>query len=442
MDVPELYSHDLAKLFISGSNEPSKRPILILGAGASIPSLPSAYNLKVQICSNAVKQAFGPESLMSNNDKEELDNALQVIREMCAQEHITLEVLVSLITFRSGDKLDTDAMWDALCEDCAVNEFSHMIALLVKLGCIDKILTSNFDHVLEEACSNVGAEYEVVSNVQLATNELNSYCNSSVTQICPFHGTSYKDASSEYTGPFTATATGLAKPFSKRMAEYVEDSLSDQNRPIIVFGYSGSDHFDLNPLLSSLNLEDAENRSNWFWCIHSGNGNYCSQAVRNIFGAPTPDKLLQSNALYGADTLSVMKGSCSLVNDELFPNTNLPVYEYQATRNTYEERLETWFTDNFEWSREESNNMIMDLQNNVAAAWIVSEHYRLIQLGYDEEYCFRFAGIFDVNTSSLEIGNYPHLALNFTSPDGDIMHVEFGYILEAALIYRLHRNER
>ena len=126
MDVPELYSHDLAKLFISGSNDPSKRPILILGAGASIPSLPSAYNLKVQICSNAVKQAFGPESLMSNNDKEELDNALQVIREMCAQEHITLEVLVSLITFRSGDKLDTDAMWDALCEDCAVNEFSHM----------------------------------------------------------------------------------------------------------------------------------------------------------------------------------------------------------------------------------------------------------------------------------------------------------------------------
>ena len=86
--------------------------------------------------------------------------------------------------------------------------------------------------------------------------------------------------------------------------------------------------------------------------------------------------------------------------------------------------------------------MIMDLQNNLAAAWIVSEHYRLIQLGYDEEYCFRFAGIFDVNTSSLEIGNYPHLAVNFTSPDGDIMHVEFGYILEAALIYRLHRNER
>ena len=64
--------------------------------------------------------------------------------------------MVGLITFRSGDKLDTDAMWDALCEDCVVNEISHMIALLVTHGCIDRILTSNFDHVLEEACGNVG----------------------------------------------------------------------------------------------------------------------------------------------------------------------------------------------------------------------------------------------------------------------------------------------
>ncbi len=440
MDVPELLPQELAKLLIGGSKDPSKRPVLILGAGASIPSLPSAYNLKVQIGSNAVKQSFGPKSSMTEEDEEVLKDALQVVRETCAQEHITLEVLVSLITFRSGDRLDTDEMWNALCKDCAVNEFSHMIALLVKLGCIGRILTSNFDHVLEDACKNVGAEYQVVSNVQLEANELNFYADSSVTQICPFHGTTYNDKKSEYTGPFTATAAGLAKPFSKRMAEYIEDSLSDQNRPIIVFGYSGSDHFDLNPLLSSFKLEEEENRSNWFWCIHSGNGNYCSQAVRNIFGASTSDELKQSNALYGADTLAVMKIAVDYVMDEL-SQPSLPLYEYQPAQSTYEDRLETWFQSNFNWSREEAKNMIMDLQNNLAAAWIVSEHYRLVQLGYDEEYCFRFAGIFDVNTTSNEVGRYPHLAVNFRLPHGEKVEVEFGYILEAARIYRLEMND-
>jgi len=78
----------------------------------------------------------------------------------------------------------------------------------------------------------------------------------------------------------------------------------------------------------------------------------------------------------------------------------------------------------------------------MSAAWIVSEHYRLVQLGYDEEYCFRFAGIFDVNASSLEVGRYPHLALNFTSLDGFDVVVEFGYILEAARIYRLEMNDK
>jgi hypothetical protein len=441
MDVPELSPRQLAKLFIDGAKDSSKRPVLILGAGASIPSLPSAYDLKVQIGSNAVRQSFGPQSSMTNKDEMELEKSLNVVREMCAQEHITLEVLVSLISFRSGNRLDTDAMWDALCTDCAVNEFSHMISLLVKLGCIERILTSNFDHVLEDACRNVGADYQVVSNVQLEAEELNFYNrDSSMVHICPFHGTTYTDERDEYTGPFTATAAGLAKPFSKRMAEYIEDSLSNQNRPIIVFGYSGSDHFDLNPVLSSFKLEEETKRSHWFWCIHSGNGNYCSQAVRNIFGAPSFDALKQSNALYGADTLSVMKLAYAEVIHEL-SQTNLPKYEYVPMQSTYDQRLQTWFQGNFKWSRDEANNMILDLQNNLAAAWIVSEHYRLIQLGYDEEYCFRFAGIFDVNTSSREVGHYPHLAVHIQSPTGEISQVEFGNILEAARIYRLEMND-
>ena len=439
MDVPELLPQELAQLFIQGAKDPSKKPVLILGAGASIPNLPSAYDLKVKIGSNAVKRSYGNHSSLNAQDKVELENALEIIEQVCAGEHITLEVLVSLITFRCGGRLDTDAMWDALCQDCQVNEFSYMISMLIKFGCIDKILTSNFDHVLEDACDNVGAEYQCVSNVQLESSELYTFQNTDITQICPFHGTTYKDDKNEYTGPFTATAAGLAKPFSKKMAEYIEDSLSDKNRPIIVFGYSGSDHFDLNPLLSSLHLEDEFNRSNWYWCIHAGNGGNCSQAVRNIFGAPTLKELKHSNALYGADTLSILKSAYEHVAQELQKPSG-PIYEYKPTESTYEERLGDWFNNKFEWSRNEADDFVMDLKDNLAAAWIVSEHYRLVQMGYDEEYCFRFAGIFDINTESLEVGHYPHLAITFTSPEGDKKMVEFGNILEAARIYRIEMN--
>ncbi len=272
MDVPEIPSHQLAACFINGLKDPSKKPVLILGAGASVPSLPSAYNLKVEIASNAVKQAYEDGSSLSKEGRRDLNKALDCIKTICEEEHITLEVLVSLITFRSGNKLDTDAMWNALCNDCVVNEFSHMIALLVKLGCISKILTSNFDHVLEEACANVGAEFQVITNVQLEDGEsepsIISDTSRTCTEICPFHGTTYSDTMNnfhgndsesepkKYTGPFTATATGLAKPFRKQMSGYIKDSLTDPNRPIIVFGYSGNDHYDINPLLSSMNLDD------------------------------------------------------------------------------------------------------------------------------------------------------------------------------------------
>jgi len=42
MNVPELFPYEIAKLFIEGLNDAAKRPVLILGAGSSIPSLPSA----------------------------------------------------------------------------------------------------------------------------------------------------------------------------------------------------------------------------------------------------------------------------------------------------------------------------------------------------------------------------------------------------------------
>lgn len=453
MDVPEITGKALGKLFINGkqNKDPSKRPVLILGAGASIPSLPSAYDLKVEIASNAVKRSFqrnnssvvGPLTMEEERD---FEDALKIIKDKCAQDHITLEVLVSLISFRSGDKLDTDSMWESLCSDCQVNEFSHIIALLVKLGCIGKILTSNFDHMLEDACRNVGADFEVVTNIQLEENDLSVYQNSTLTQICPFHGTTYVDPLGEakYTAPFTATATGLAKPFSRKMAEYIDDALGNLDRPIIVCGYSGSDHFDLNPLLSCLQLDKQENREHWYWIIHSGNKNACSQAVKNSFGAKDSQTLLHSNALYGAETLLVMKEALEYAAQSLGSDilSQLPLCgNNQLSHSTYEERLEGWFRNNFDWSRHEARDMVLDLKDNLPAAWIVSEHYRLIQMGFDEEYSFRFAGIFKIDSTSRSPGKYPHLTLKFGLEDGTEKEAEFGYILEAARIYRLEMND-
>lgn len=269
MDFPRLSAKSLATLFIHGLKNPDQRPVLILGAGASIPSLPSAYNLKVDIATNALKQAFykkDRDDPLSKEEEKLLQDGIECIESKCAQDHITLEILVSLITFRSNERLDTDAMWDAICKDSSVNEFSFIVAMLIKLNCVSRILTSNFDHMLEDACEMVGAEnYEVVTNVQLENNSGRSidFNNASmITEICPFHGTTYEEnrngeegfesAHKLYTEPFTATATGLAKPFSKKMSEYIERTIQDENRPIIVFGYSGNDHFGAFSLYFSL----------------------------------------------------------------------------------------------------------------------------------------------------------------------------------------------
>ncbi len=165
-----------------------------------------------------------------------------------------------------------------------------------------------------------------------------------------------------------------------------------------------------------------------------------------MFDAGTEEKLANSNSIYGADTLLVMQqcykevkeGAVDIINER---DLDLPAYEYQPARSTYQQRLQNWFGDNFNWNVTEANDFVLDLQNNLAASWIVSEHYRLIQLGYDEEYAFRFAGIFNVQSSSRDVGRYSHLALKFEAGD-DEKSVEFGYILEAARIYRLEMNDQ
>ena len=448
MGFPELSAEKLASLFICGMKNPSQRPVLLLGAGASIPSLPSAYNLKVDIATNALKQAYyknsNNETSLSKADEKELQEGIAIIESKCEQHHITLEVLVSLITFRSNETLNTDAMWSALCQDSSINEFSFMIALLIKFNCISRILTSNFDRMLEDACEKVGTKnYKVISNIQL--DDKYSYDDSGlITEICPFHGTSFEEKHTKYTEPFTATATGLAKPFSKKMSEYIQGTINDQARPIIVFGYSGNDHFDLNPLLSQLRLnESSTKRDNWYWVVHDGNSRNVSNAIQKIFGV---DSRFSDSALYGGNTLELIQRAFKTVKKE-FTNSNqsievvIPDYQFEPARTTYKERLAFWFSENFDWSKKEANNMILDLKNNLVAAWIVSEHYRLVQLGYDEEYSFRFAGVFDIDSSSRDIGIYPHLSLQFETQNETRLQVEFGYILEAARIYRIEMND-
>lgn len=176
---------------------------------------------------------------------------------------------------------------------------------------------------------------------------------------------------------------------------------------------------------------------NWFWIVHDGKADNVSNVIKQIFG-------VDNKAIYGGDTLSLMKQTFEIVLSVVSADTTTKMltYKFKPAQTTYKERLSQWFTDNFDWSKEECHNMILDLRNNLVAAWIVSEHYRLVQLGYDEEYSFRFAGVFDIDSTSRDIGNYPHLALrcdafNETTPKA----VEFGYILEAARIYRIEMND-
>jgi len=239
--------------------------LLILGAGASHP-LPTAWELRQWTVELAL-QISGLES-----DEITRTKAIEAIH----RPPVTLESLFSLFTYRMGTQsfravdvlrmaFDISSLsHDNPGERYVTNEASLLVAAARKLKepLFSDVITTNFDTFLPEAHDLVGSQYNLITLAQ-ATKGIEG-----PNRIFPVHGTLFrtsptvpsdrphivsrkhrpefaKDGIVEYSGPTTALARGLARPFPKDYETLIRKSIQGASS-IVTYGYSGSDEYDIN----------------------------------------------------------------------------------------------------------------------------------------------------------------------------------------------------
>ncbi len=237
------------------ANAPAQPPAVLMGAGASMPHLPVADALKLEILTHLVRGVAGTAR--------ELDEL--TARSM--QPHITLELFCSMLCYRCAGQFRPIELWDELCSDVPVNSLARSVGALFRAGLVGPILTTNFDQMIPDALEaeglEAGRDFRMVTDWQLGQQPEQV----GDSDVCALHGTVYRLGDKVFAPPLTAMARGLARPFSPGMRRYLH-RLFGSGRPVLVIGYSGQDHYDLNPVLHELHGTAPDSLRNWLWVCH------------------------------------------------------------------------------------------------------------------------------------------------------------------------------
>lgn len=271
MKKPMLLLKDLDLTSVLPQPGSGTQTLLVLGAGASVPSAPLAPKLKIGILRGCSKFVCARPSSCPKD------------------ERLTLEVLCSLLRFRLGRRLDLASLLKVLLKSDVIPQSALLQAELIKRGLVSYIFTSNFDDLLYRACKEVGAPFRLVTRTQL---EASPTLASTGTRrravrgpkrgdILAFHGTLYelKDERTlpTYSLPTSADARGLATPFSSQTEAYMRAVLAEVDT-ILFWGYSGSDHYDFSPVMSKL-LATTNTVQRIYWLSFHGTMRDFSNAV-------------------------------------------------------------------------------------------------------------------------------------------------------------------
>jgi tetratricopeptide (TPR) repeat protein len=154
-----------------------------------------------------------------------------------------------------------EATVEAIAQDTLIKDFlevfdhvspnmNHsLIAQLAKAGYLKMIFTTNFDRNIEVALENNGlvrGNDFVVLFVKEHFEEFN--LKTDKVMVFKLHG------SMEFMPSIIATISGLSNQANKSLIEKMLKLLFDSHRQkhILFWGYSFSDHFDINPILNSI----------------------------------------------------------------------------------------------------------------------------------------------------------------------------------------------
>ena len=92
---------------------------------------------------------------------------------------------------------------------------------------------------------------------------------------------------------------------------------------------------------------------NRYWIAHGGNANGVSEYVRSVF----------SDSLYAADTLGVFEGALSVLSTSgEGQGTGM---EADPSQSDWQDRLATWFDENFTATREQAMSFVSDIRSSL-----------------------------------------------------------------------------
>ncbi|MBI5606417.1 MAG: SIR2 family protein [Deltaproteobacteria bacterium] len=381
MCIKKFGIEDLAHLL-----EEERRPVLLLGAGASYKHLPVAADLK----KGMVKWLFGR---VPNNSEVRISEVLARLD----QPHITLELLCSLFRYRSGrrgdgsPKFDAALFWRELCLEAGCNDFSRSLAVLSSKGLIGPILTSNFDEMLAKAYESVDPsvayQYITVKSLQNEQKVPNRG-----QEIIAFHGTIHlldmdnPPIAAKHSPPTSALARGLATPFPNVLRSALLERLTN-DAPIIVIGYRGGDYFDMNPFLEV--ITKTEQLDKWYWISHNEKvSENFSPFVRKRF--PNRFFLANPHCLFPAYCREKLGIETKDPSDRARPS-------WQERMNQIFEAAYNTQNGGFLPSESDCAAILADLEYNLPGAWAVLEHYYLFSNSFLEDDTLTFAGVSEVD---------------------------------------------
>ena len=206
---------------------------------------------------------------------------------LLSQPHLTLEVLFTLLKHRLVE-FDITAFWTdlSLHRPCQTTKVTNALIRLRKHGYVGPILTTNFDSLVPDAMSayylKLDRDFRFLTELNLESelkNEPSEKRAPRPDDVFAIHGTVFTSPNHLFAPPLSATACGLARPLLANHEPVPQDLLSPtiaQCRPVLVLGYAGNDHFDLNPLLRELgkhglNGETLVAFEKWTWVVYEGN---------------------------------------------------------------------------------------------------------------------------------------------------------------------------
>lgn len=413
----ELTVSELAGVFQAGRADPDLRPVFLLGAGASVPSMPTALVLKTELV----------RALWDRTGAAGRELPPELLRRLDAP-HLTLEVLCSLIRYRAGHdgrgrpRFDPARLWKALVDTCAPNLTSLCIAEVAAAGLLGGVVTSNFDPLVPAALQALGVPYRFLTRKSAA--EGLAGLRDGELPLIAFHGTVHEmdpadPAGSPHSPPTSALARGLATPLTRPLRALLTELLRAP-RPVLAIGYSGNDHYDVNPLLRERSAEGG--LGSWYWLSYGGDAEReFSRLVRAEF----------STGIVRADAAALLQryvrnhlggGSPALAGGG--PRGRGDDWRV-ALRRTLEE---------FDLSPDCCGEVVEDLRRNLPGAWVVLEHYYLYSSVYDEDVTLTFGGIDparpDGPDRAAEVG---HLG---------VLGTDWGALLRAQHVYRQEDRER